>query len=114
MTHDDRSSDIPAELRAVAALVAETRADRFTDGFGDRVADRVAERLVATARRDDALVLARHVRRIVPLIAAASLVLAATNWWSARDAAGSTLDRALGIPSATVADALTLSANPNP
>lgn len=108
MTHDDR--DLPVSVRNLAAVVASARVDRFAPGF----ADRVAQRLARDAAAAPPLVLPRHVRRVVPLVAAASLALAATNWWSARDAGGSALARALGIPVATVADALTLSNTPTP
>ena len=99
---------LPPALRDVAALVASTRADAFAPGFADRVAERVAR------AREIPIVLPGQVRRLVPLVAAASLVLAATNWWSARDSGASPIAAAIGLPSVTVADALTITAPDTP
>ena len=41
--------------------------------------------------------LERQFRRVVPIAAAASLVLAAYNWWGARENASSPLDAALNL-----------------
>ena len=57
---------------AVEALVRESAASAFDAGFSDRVAARL--RAPAEASVSDAL--ERQVRRVVPLVAAASLMLA--------------------------------------
>jgi hypothetical protein len=104
--HDD---PLPPALRDIAALVVSARTDDgFAPGFADRVADRIARAPEAS------LVLPAHVRRVVPLVAAASLVLAATNWWSARDSGVSPIAAAIGLPSVTVADALTITGPDTP
>ena len=91
MTHDE-----------LEPLLRAARADAFAPGFADRVLRRVGE------RQDVSTVLARQFVRLVPAVLAASLALAATNWWHARDSAASPLAGAIGLPGATVAAALTL------
>jgi hypothetical protein len=95
--HDDQSlSD-----DALESLVRSAAPNGFAPGF----ADRVATRLRADGSASLAEALERQVRRIVPLVAAASLVLAAYNWWSARDSSASALDAALNLPRVTVSAA---------
>lgn len=73
----------------------------FAPGFNDRVRARLsAERVQALPHA-----LERHFLRIVPLVAAASLLLAAYNWWGARDTTSSALDAALNLPSVSVPSA---------
>ena len=96
---DESSSD------RISALVRGAAPDRFDAGFGERVASRLR------ASRDLSLssALDRQFRRIVPLAAAASLMLAAYNWWGARNSASSTLDAALNLPSVSLAAAYSTS-----
>ena len=96
--HDDHSSSTDD---ALGSLIRSSAPMNFGPGFTDRVAERV--------RADGALSLSdaleRQVRRVLPLVAAASLVLAAYNWWSARGSSLSPLDAALNLPSATLSAA---------
>ena len=70
---------------------------RFTDGFPDRVMARIVR--VASERpaltMDQALSV--QSRRLLPVLAAASLVLGLWNWWTVRDRAPSTLGAVLGV-----------------
>jgi hypothetical protein len=83
------------------ALVQGAAPSAFAPGFADRVRARLA------AERAHALphALERHFLRIVPLAAAAALLLAAYNWWGARETASSALDAALNLPQVTIASA---------
>jgi hypothetical protein len=94
--HDDHSSD-----DALESLVRSAAPTGFAPGFSSRV--------VARLRADGGISLSaaleRQVRRVLPLVAAASLVLAAYNWWSARGSSTSALDAALNLPRVTVSAA---------
>lgn len=94
MMHDD-------DLKAMLAGHESAGAPRFSAGFSDRVmtrlADSAGERVVLTLDR----ALARQVQRLMPALAAASLVLALWNWWSVRDRAPSTLGAVLGMVAST-------------
>ena len=89
------------DLATMLAGHESAGAPRFTVGFADRVMTRVAEaaggRAVLTLER----ALARQAQRLIPTLAAASLVLALWNWWSVRDRAPSTLGAVLGIVAST-------------
>lgn len=88
---------------SVAALVRAAAPTGFDAGFGDRVLTRLrAEREMPLATA-----LERQFRRVVPLLAAASLVLAVYNWWGAHASAGSAIDAALNLPRVTIASAYT-------
>jgi hypothetical protein len=95
---DDRNMSSTDPL---TALVRDAAPAAFAPGFAERVRARVA------AERAHALphALERQFLRIVPLAAAATLVLAAYNWWGARDTASSALDAALNLPQVTIASA---------
>ncbi len=100
MTEQDSEHD------RVATLVHHAAPRRFDDGFADRVLAHVR------SRRDSAIgaALERQFLRIVPLVAAAALVLAAYNWWGGRTNAASALDAALNLPQVTLSSAYTPSA----
>jgi hypothetical protein len=97
--HDSSFEDSLASLVRSAAPVA------FEPGF----AERVLARLDAERNESFAVVLERQFRRVVPLLAAASLLLAAYNWWGARATAGSAIDAALNLPRVSIATAYTAS-----
>lgn len=109
MSTPDRSHDRPtdAELeRLLAAAASAPDAPRFDAGFADRVMARVAaEREEGDALPFD-LQLWRQFWRVVPVAAAASLLLGALNWWSARDSGAPPLVSAAGLPAVTLATAL--------
>ena len=94
--HDDLRDDNP-----LASLVRSAAPDSFDSGFGDRVLTRLrssSEPTLSTA-------LERQFVRIVPLAAAAALILAGYNVWGARGTAASTIDAALNLPQVTIASA---------
>lgn len=68
---------------------------RFTSGFADRVLRRVKDRSVLTLD----VAIARHARRLLPALAAASMLLAAWNYMAARDRTPSTVGAVLGVAS---------------
>jgi len=90
---------------AVEALVRESAARAFDAGFSDRLAARL--RATTDASVSDAL--ERQVRRVVPLVAAASLMLAAYNWWGGRESASSALEAALNLPRVSLSSAYSTS-----
>src|SRR5262249_12311694 len=96
---DERPDPSPTD--PLASLVRDATPRAFTPGFAERVRARVA------AESAQALphALERHFVRIVPLLAAASLMLAVYNWWSARETAASAFDAALNLPQVSVASA---------
>ena len=65
----------------------------FSTDFADRVMRRVLEQPAATFD----LVLVRHARRVLPALAAASLLLAAWNYASLRDRTPSAIGALLGM-----------------
>lgn len=89
------------ELHALLAKHEAASAPRFATGFADRVMARVSARPVLTIE----LALERYARRMLPSLAAASLLLGAWNWWTVRDRAPSTFGAVLGViqPSANFA-----------
>lgn len=97
----DRNDDAVRPDDAIAPLVAAAAPVRFDAGFTDRVMSRLATSRDASL----ATALQRHVRRIVPLAAAATLALAAFNWWGARDTTSSPIDAALNLPQVSLATA---------
>lgn len=96
--HDDHTSS-PHD--ALAALVRQSAPPAFDAGF----AERVVSRLAASREPSLSAALERQVRRVVPAVAAASLMLAAYNWWGARASAASPLEAALNLPSVTLSAA---------
>ena len=99
--------------RELERLLREDSAPRFDAGFADRVMARVAaDRAARRAAPPLDLVLWRQFRRVVPIAAAASLVLGALNWWAARDTGASPLAGAAGLPPVTLAAAFTSAVEP--
>ena len=96
--NDDHSSS-PDD--ALESLIRSAAPASFAAGFSDRVTARVRAEGGASLSR----ALERQVRRVVPIVAAASLVLAAYNWWNARGSSASALDAALNLPSVTLSAA---------
>ena len=94
MTHPEFDESTAARVRAAAP-------ERFDDGFTDRVLARIR------APRETSLgtALERQFLRIVPLAAAATLLLAAYNLWGAREASVPPLDAALNLPQVTLSSA---------
>jgi len=87
------------------SLVRDAAPSRFDEGFVRRVASRLRESreaLLSTA-------LERQFRRVVPIAAAASLMLAAYNWWGGRDSGSSTLEAALNLPRVSLSSAYSTS-----
>ena len=76
---------------------------RFANGFADRVAARIATGAAALPTVDFGTVLERQFVRVVPLLAAASLVLALYGWWGGRSTSDSFLDAALHLPQVSLA-----------
>jgi hypothetical protein len=85
----------------IAPLVRAAAPANFDDGFSDRVLSRLS------AGREQAFTnaLARQVRFVVPLAAAAAILLAAFNWWGARGTSASPFDAALNLPAVTLSSA---------
>ncbi len=92
--HDELHDD------ALGALLRASAPDRFDAGFSGRV---------LTRRRAEeqswAAGLQRQFFRVVPLAAAAALLLASMNWWSARSSHASVIDAALNLPQVSLATA---------
>ena len=82
-------------LHALLALHESTGAPRFAPGFSDRVMARIATHVVQSFD----LALERQARRILPALAAASLLLGVWNWWTVRDGARSAVGAVLGVAS---------------
>lgn len=93
----DREETFDPRLEAALRAAAP---DRFEPGFAARVAARVAG-----DRASFGDVLQRQFVRIVPIVAAASLMLGAYNWWSTRGSSASALDAVLRLPHVTIAEA---------
>lgn len=93
--------DETPDTNPVAALVSDAAPERFDPGFGDRVLARLR------AEREPSLsaTLERQFLKLVPLVAAASLMLAAYNWWGARTTSSSAIDAALNLPQVTLGSA---------
>jgi hypothetical protein len=94
----DHSDD--ARDDALSALLRASAPDKFGAGFADRVLTRVRAEEASLAAT-----LQRQFVRIVPLAAAAALLLASLNWWNARSAHTSAIDAALNLPQVSIATA---------
>jgi hypothetical protein len=98
-SHDDPHDD------PLASLIRAAAPEQFDAGFTDRVVARVR-----TEREPSlSLALERQFRRVVPIAAAASLILAAYNWWGARGSEASALEAALNLPRVSLASAYSAS-----
>jgi hypothetical protein len=89
----------------LAKVLADDGTSRFDRGFSARVMDRIRHDARPRELSFDE-VLARQARRLLPAVAAASLALAALNWWSARDTGASPLVAVAGLPAVTLGAAL--------
>ncbi len=89
----------------IESIVREAAPSSFDEGFSTRVAARLG------GRREPSLSIAleRQFRRVVPIAAAASLMLAAYNWWGGRDSAASPLDAMLNLPGLSLSSAYSTS-----
>ena len=87
------------ELKAMLEHHESAGMPRYSTGFPDRVLARIA----GVAGESPVLTLDRALtlqsRRLLPVLAAASLVLGLWNWWTVRDRAPSTLGAVLGVAS---------------
>ena len=82
--------------------------DRFAAGFSDRVVGRLVADGASFARAstiDFTSALERQFLRVVPLLAAASLILAAYSWWGGRQTSDSLIDATLRLPQVSIATA---------
>ena len=84
------------ELTTMLARHESAEFPRFAAGFADRVVARIG------ASGDSGVLsferaLERQTRRLLPAIAAASLMLGAWTWWSLHDQAQSPLGAVLGV-----------------
>ena len=89
-----------ARDESLSALLRANAPDRFEAGFSGRVLTRVRNEESSLAAA-----LQRQFVRIVPLAAAAALLLASFNWWSARSTHTSAIDAALNLPQVNLATA---------
>jgi len=94
--HNDRRDDGEMD-----ALVRSAAPEHFAEGFSGRV----LARLRADHEPSLSTTLERQFIRIVPLAAAASLLLAAYNWWGTHETSSSAIDAALNLPQVTLASA---------
>jgi hypothetical protein len=85
----------------LSSLVRDAAPTGFRPGFAERV-----ERRIAVARQLSlTAALERQFVRIVPVAAAAAILLGAFNWWGARETSSSAIDAALNLPQVTLASA---------
>ena len=98
--HDEGVNNDPV-ANPLAAIVRASAPERFESGFSNRVAARLRTDREPTL----STVLQRQFLRIVPIAAAASLMLAAYNWWGARETASSPIEAMLNLPQVTLASA---------
>ena len=89
--HDDHPSSHDDPLSSLIHASAPR-------GFGAGFTDRVVARLNAERESTLSSALERQFRRVVPIAAAASLILAAYNWWGARGSEASAFEAALNLP----------------
>jgi hypothetical protein len=114
--NDEESGDTEFRAKARSAgarnddkierTLRDSTPTRFAAGFGDRVAARLASesaRAVADATVDFTAALQRQFVRIVPIVAAASLILGLYSWWGGRSSSDSVLDATLHLPQVSIA-----------
>jgi hypothetical protein len=85
----------------IEGLVRESAPSSFDEGFSGRVGSRLRE----SRELSLSAALERQFRRVVPIAAAASLMLAAYNWWGGRDSGASPLDAMLNLPRISLSSA---------
>ena len=93
-------------------LLSDAAPRRFADGFADRVTARLAAsaprlELVRTRDLEFGDALQRQFVRIVPILAAASMLLGMYSWWNGRGMADSLIDAALNLPQVNIATGYT-------
>lgn len=98
MTEHDHRDDFDPRL---SRRIADAAPNRFGAGFTSRVMHRIDRERTASL----STALEKQFLRVVPILAAASLMLAAYNWWGARNSSGSAIDAMLRLPQVTVASA---------
>lgn len=106
----DHRHERPTPDDVLADALRDAAPDRFAVGFTGRVTERLArERANVSngAALDFTTALERHFIRIVPLLAAASLILAIYGWWGGRSTADSLLDATLRLPQVSIATVYT-------
>src|ERR1700754_4976359 len=89
-------------------IVRDAAPDRFAAGFAQRVAGRLALEGRSPARSatlDFTAALERQFLRVVPILAAASLILGLYSWWGGRTTSDSLLDATLRLPQVSIATA---------
>ena len=91
------------EVKALLHLHPSAGEPRFALGFGDRVMRRVGEGTRGRTTRTLDVALAQYARRVLPALAAASLMLALWNYLAVRDRAASTFGAMLGVSGVSVA-----------
>ena len=91
------------ELKALLQHHPSATAPRFSAGFGDRVMRRVSDDTRGRTTRTLDAVLTQYTRRVLPALAAASLMLALWNYIAVRDRASSTFNAVLGVSVVSVA-----------
>ena len=91
------------EVKALLQHHPSAAEPRFSAGFGDRVMLRVSEDTRGRTPRTLDVVLAQYTRRVLPALAAASLMLALWNYVAVRDRASSTFSAVLGVSGVSVA-----------
>jgi hypothetical protein len=88
-------------------IVRDAAPARFRTGFVERVNARLANERARSLRitPDFTAVLERQFLRIVPILAAASLILGLYSWWGGRTTSDSVLDATLNLPRVSIATA---------
>lgn len=97
--------ETPRPDNGLTSLLRDAAPTAFDAGFSERVQARLIEGRTQSLPH----ALEHYFVRIVPLAAAAALLLAAFNWWGARGTATSTFDAALNLPQVSVAAAYSAS-----
>jgi hypothetical protein len=102
---DHRHDDLERLLRDAAPR-------GFADGFAGRVTARLAGnvpplQLVGPRELDFGEALQRQFVRIVPILAAASMLLGVYSWWNGRGTADSLIDATLNLPQVSIATVYT-------
>jgi hypothetical protein len=99
----------PRDIRLERAL-RDATPDQFARGFGDRVAARLQRESAIGASPgalDFTASLQRNFVRIVPILAAASILLGVYSWWGGRATSSSVIDATLRLPQVSIASAYT-------
>lgn len=105
----DHRHESPRSDDRLANLLHDAAPNRFAVGFAGRVTERLARERAGLSERstDFTAALERNFVRIVPMLAAASLILAIYSWWGGRNTADSLLDATLNLPQVSIATVYT-------